>query len=1408
MKSIDNHSTLDISKILYDKEWIPNSVEEWHRWLSVHEDRRVRFYSEDLDQLIADYRRERQITGDYQGREILELLQNANDAAAEKEIRSQVKIVLSRDGLIVANTGSPFTTGGVQSLRVSDLSPKRHARKALIGQKGLGFRAILNWSKRPLILSGALSLTYSPKKSVDILECLKSENSVLSKIIEKEQRHPDEVILPALAFPVFLDTNNMEDLLEIQAARSIYQQCLSLRDQGYDTVIGMPLDQRMAFEIAREDINKLRPEILLFTENISDIRILVADEPEKVWKVDGDEKIRQIAVSREGIAEVYKWKVFKRSDRVPPEYLDKQIDSLQEYEIIIAVPETGKDEFKTTQLFSFFPTEIGFPFPVICHATLDLEINRKHPQANSVTFFIIGEMAALLAEVAESQADRDDIWCKARVVARSKDLDILMEERFSFKKRLLKEVNEREIVPTLTKQFKKPRESHLLAAEDLSWLPPESFSDVAVPSEDEFIKKLFKELDIKELPYNEFRVRLNSIIFEDIESRAIVIAGLIGHRWLVPTDAKPELLLDEKDIVIKHGARTYLPPLESNKKIDIPEWLNVRFLNSNLRSKLMILLNVDDQRELKQKLNLFAVNEYSLANIASAMIAETRRRIEENPNQKYKHIQDTLKALFNMFPEEEPPKLPETTGLPLPNMMGSVDDARSLYFSAQYSANGDLLESLYGHRCPEHLLAPPENLDLGLKGDDIRLIRFLKWLGVTDLPREVAEESVDDTFLNYVLDSLKYPLKIEEYFTASKKDFKKPCLRKVKTIDHLEGILGADPAAVLTWLAIDGRATRWRDQDSLNGILTDTRGYDRKPRQYKGGLPSYIRWKIQNTPWLPIQENKKEKPCRCMYGARGLEKVFPAPALFKHPLFEKYHIAPLKLRAAWDNCGVLPDVSYLTPEQVVEILLELPKIDSDGKSAKAFYRNLLANVGEQSDWTGPVTIFKENGLLWGKGPDGHKYYPVKDLRHADTDDIPEQLANKIRLVDLPKRVGVEPIDRNKITVEIKEHNVSQRNNDIQSLFKKYKPYLYALRQVRTRQHQEINLFKKLNLVLCSHIESSLSYEDMRIDVSILEPYKWIIKEDNAYILEDPSESASFNSDIFVDSIGAILASMFGIESGGEFARILRCRNNTDRGRLLKRIIGDSDFDLEELKKEFEQVDDIPPFSYPEEKLLKETTDGHAIEEKKTIEAKKDEKESKEPISSEGVKVVKEGHHPGEKGLRQIALRSKTPVQGFSFQTLRRVANGDICEEIAIIFEESEHRWPLKVAGIQGYQGPRCDIISFDSEKGRIEYCNNPSTNTLLIKRLIEVKGRSSEKGAISLKGNELDAARVYAERYYIYRIYEKNDNDYVLLIVNNPIEHKEAIEDIIEIDLSRALKAERYHLTFGPNSENSSKEAK
>jgi len=124
-----------------------------------------------------------------------------------------------------------------------------------------------------------------------------------------------------------------------------------------------------------------------------------------------------------------------------------------------------------------------------------------------------------------------------------------------------------------------------------------------------------------------------------------------------------------------------------------------------------------------------------------------------------------------------------------------------------------------------------------------------------------------------------------------------------------------------------------------------------------------------------------------------------------------------------------------------------------------------------------------------------------------------------------------------------------------------------------------------------------------------------------------------------------------------------------------------------------------------------------------------------------------------------------------------------------------------VSHIQGYEGPGCDIISFQTDTDWQEYKKDPNSNPPMIKRFIEVKGRSNEKGSIPLKGNELDAARIYAEQYFLYRLYEKNNLENVLLILNNPLEQKEALENIIEIDLAKATKTEKYHLTFGEASE-------
>mgnify|MGYP007112002718 CR=1 FL=1 len=134
---------------------------------------------------------------------------------------------------------------------------------------------------------------------------------------------------------------------------------------------------------------------------------------------------------------------------MPPDYLEEHNDSLQEYEIVIAIPDRKEDLPGSMPLFSFFPTEVLFPYPVVCHATLELETNRKHPQASSVNKFIFKEIASLLASVAESQNNYADPWCKVRILARTRDLDPLML-RVDFREHLLTEARKRNILPTLS----------------------------------------------------------------------------------------------------------------------------------------------------------------------------------------------------------------------------------------------------------------------------------------------------------------------------------------------------------------------------------------------------------------------------------------------------------------------------------------------------------------------------------------------------------------------------------------------------------------------------------------------------------------------------------------------------------------------------------------------------------------------------------------------------------------------------------------------------------------------------------------------------------------------------------------------------------------------------------------------
>src|SRR6478672_10321591 len=97
--------------------------------------------------LLEDVSQEAQVTSDYRGRLVYELLQNADDAMADVSTTDdRVSFLVTDDELWIANTGRPLTEGDVQGLCGLGASSKidtEGRRRASIGHKGLGFKSVL-----------------------------------------------------------------------------------------------------------------------------------------------------------------------------------------------------------------------------------------------------------------------------------------------------------------------------------------------------------------------------------------------------------------------------------------------------------------------------------------------------------------------------------------------------------------------------------------------------------------------------------------------------------------------------------------------------------------------------------------------------------------------------------------------------------------------------------------------------------------------------------------------------------------------------------------------------------------------------------------------------------------------------------------------------------------------------------------------------------------------------------------------------------------------------------------------------------------------------------------------------------------------------------------------------------------
>ena len=107
---------------------------------------------------------EKYISESYSGRSLIELMQNADDAGANRLLVKKT----SDKCYMIANDGRIFNENDLISLCRSGASTKKR-KGGTIGYRGIGFKSVVNYSSRVHLISGQMKITFSREMTKDEL---------------------------------------------------------------------------------------------------------------------------------------------------------------------------------------------------------------------------------------------------------------------------------------------------------------------------------------------------------------------------------------------------------------------------------------------------------------------------------------------------------------------------------------------------------------------------------------------------------------------------------------------------------------------------------------------------------------------------------------------------------------------------------------------------------------------------------------------------------------------------------------------------------------------------------------------------------------------------------------------------------------------------------------------------------------------------------------------------------------------------------------------------------------------------------------------------------------------------------------------------------------------------------------
>ncbi|WP_426594348.1 sacsin N-terminal ATP-binding-like domain-containing protein [Cellulomonas sp. McL0617] len=310
--------------------------------------------------------------GYYRDRVVVELAQNAADAATRAEVPGRLLLRLDRsdDGtlvLVAANTGDPLDADGVASLSSMRASSKRGDSPAgahVVGRFGVGFAAVRAVSDEISLLSTTGGVRFSARDTTGLLAEASADNAGL----DDEVRRRDGS-LPALRLP-FPATGRPP--------------------AGYDTAVVLELRDEVAADEVRGLLRDVGDPLLLALPGL--VEILVEDNT-----AEGPN--RRIADVQD------RWTVLSAEGEVGLDLLaDRPVEerTARTWRVTWAVPRHQADWLRVVHAPT--PTDEPCTVPALLVVTLPLDPTRRHVAAGRLTDAVLDHAADAYARLAHERA--------------------------------------------------------------------------------------------------------------------------------------------------------------------------------------------------------------------------------------------------------------------------------------------------------------------------------------------------------------------------------------------------------------------------------------------------------------------------------------------------------------------------------------------------------------------------------------------------------------------------------------------------------------------------------------------------------------------------------------------------------------------------------------------------------------------------------------------------------------------------------------------------------------------------------------------------------------------------------------------------------------------------------------------